>query len=235
MSKSYVFNRTVMGFSEIGVSLRESCFSLRLPFGSDWTSLRIGLRFIFDPQGTPVTITGGPRMRIGLTSNDDVFAGGIGSISHFVGYYPNDVTWTASASGYGVAGGGSCAYQVGTTVNFYTMSISSGSAGWGSTVTSARCLMLEIIKGSPNWGVRMAVPNAPANGAVTREAFYALVLDHLVTNASAWSANAYQNSNSTAAPPVNEAANGPMNTVIMAWDRAVPSMDVYDFCVKKVY
>jgi len=198
-----------------------------LSIGSNWTMLRIGIRFAFDDAG--VNITGTPRFYFGLLASPSaLMANGPlgGSTSHFLGYKVSTATWTR--------GTGPVRYahthvtnqmyvkRVGSTETFGTSGVNSHNES--ATPASIRsAVFLEITKGSPNFTLQVCINQASTGMVdVTKVMLSAAMEIGTLAGLDAYMdtvAGGSFSSLASATIAVDEATNGDLDSICVAWDR----------------
>lgn len=232
---------TVGGTPDRRLVLSNSQVARVLSIGTSWNVLRIGLRLAFDDLGvTPQSV---PRLFVGVLANPSAgLANGPlnAATSHFVGLITAYVAWTRVAGPpvaytYGTFGGygkkvGATITAVGGTSN--TMYFS------GTPATRRPGLIVQITKGSPNFTVELVmnsstlVHDVPLAGNLVT-AIEAGTLAQADTALEAASGGAY-NSALSGAVAVNEAVDGFLNAVCVAWNTVDPVCRISEILWRKI-
>lgn len=199
-----------------------------LAVGSTWNSIRIGIRFAFDDTGA--NLTGTPNFLVGMLSNP-VEAGGMlsngplsgAATSHFIGIRNTDATWTRSAGYYSIdANTFQATKKVGsTTSNGSAVLTGQTSVMEAAPATNHSIMIVFLIKGSP-WTVYFA-RNASTSETHKTQA-------DLITALEASDPYATLGYAATPQPTltVDEATDGYLNAVCVAWDRTTPALRIAD-------
>jgi hypothetical protein len=226
-----VLSRTISSLLDKKLVINNSQWAALLNIGTDWNVLRIGWRWSMVDPGA--SLTGTPRLRIGLLSNPTPGLGngpnGTGT-SHFVGIRSGTASWVRAAGPPPHMNNmsSSAAVKVGATET----AVGTVNSGWLSLAPDAirTGSILEISKGSPNYtflpvGVTGAAGivdlpysalveamGTPRNGATLVESA-AVLNDAIGGSGTRYSAGNAQ----TIA--VDESTNGPLNAICIAFDR----------------
>lgn len=213
-----------------------------MSIGNNWNKLRVLCRCAMDSTGG--NLAGSPRQYIGVMSNPDatVTNGPLsGTTSHFVGNFSQIASWTYSATPnrYYLQGGDS--YVPCKRVGNTNTTIVTGNFAHISAAPLTRCVLgVEITKGSPNFDVRPVSwwynPTGMfdmANGVLEQGIVHpgtvhdmaAWFTAQTITTCIGWGQNLIA---------VDEGTNGPLNAVVVAWDRVSPAMHISEIIYCKL-
>lgn len=227
---SVINQRTISSETDNRIVLQNSNFARLVPIGTSWNSVRVAIRYAGNNTGA--NIAGTPRLAVGLcagTSNIFLDA----STTHWVGALTNLATWTWHA-----ASGGNMAYyganwaaakKIGSTITIGgTMSTCSITAD--ATTTTRRFMFVDIIKGSPNYTINGFYP-AGVNVAAAPDVLYTDWLSQFDVASPSFTNHTY-NSGTTLA--VDEATDGTLNAVNVAWNQLTPTIEICDVAVLRL-
>jgi hypothetical protein len=174
-----VIERLYPDTNDTAVVLQGSGISRVMSIGSNWSRIRIGVRFTINLLGYTGRQGGIPIFGFGVCANGGYETFGARNVSHFVGMTTNraNVLPTVSGSGHHLneSGDFSVRRKVGTAITGTVGASSSITSGIGAHPGVARCcLYLELLKGSPNYTNWTAYPASVASSGVdtTLEEFY---------------------------------------------------------------
>lgn len=195
--------------------LNNSSVGRVLAIGNNWSRLRIGIRMTCDDTGSALGST--PRFYLGAMSNpaSDMSNGPLSSsCSHFVGMVTNGPTWTryTSPTRYNPGGVYSAAKKIGSTLT------TAGSSNDSNIVTGVMLgCMVELVKGSPNFTI-WRCPSYKFSANTNSELITAMQTNNFTTAAS----NLTTVVATSTAIAVDEATNGNLNAIVVAWDKTNP-------------
>jgi hypothetical protein len=193
------------------LSLGSDWIARKISRGSNWNKIRIGLQYQFVDQGT--NIAGTPRLWIGMGTS----LKGVGNYNaHFLGARTNTATWTRSVSN-GVAIFSSIAFTASKMVGQTETTSGSASFNIGTQQNSRRWLIVvDIDKTTPS---AVAVTVYSSNNSVSGiyDFTYDLFLDAME---QAVPGNvSYAKTSVSTTMTVDEATNGPLDSVNIGWSR----------------
>jgi len=211
------------------LQLNGSSWARKLDFGTAWNTLRVGVLCQFGPDYTEnfsgYQFKGNVRFAVGLskgTGNPLVGAG----VDHWVGALTNDTLWTASdtaAAPYWQCDNIVPAKYVGTTLTTGTDIVSSGACMFEALDSGAfprrNCYMVDIIKGSPNFTIRLFCLTTHTSGASADPSTEAAFRTRM-EEANPSQTNYTWFTGQTLA--VDEVANGTLDSINIAWERPGP-------------
>ncbi|MCL4179175.1 MAG: hypothetical protein KJ072_15715 [Verrucomicrobia bacterium] len=226
--------RTISGIDDVRAALNNSTMRRLLSIGTDWTKVRVGIRFSVADTGADLGST--PFLAMGLCSGTaNPVNNGSASTDHFVGMRTVDATWGRSAatppywicSTYAVLVSkriGTTWTNTGGTNNFwYAWYVSAG--------TSYRqFFFLDITKGSPNFTLR-ATGRSGVHQNPTFDCSKEYFLERMTQPTPSYENDHSQGGDNTLA--VSEATNGYLNAVNIAWDRTNPKWEISDVAVAR--
>lgn len=224
---SVIIARTISAATEKAIAMENSAFARTLSIGTSWTKLRVGIRFHFRDLGSAPS--GTPRFAIGLCSGTTNIMGDA-SVTHWVGLITNTATWGyAAGSHYGsidlVA-----AKKVGSTLSTGT-SLSGAAMGIparaADNVPDRMMLFADIEKGSPNFAFSAFWPGPISVIDASRAQFLSRMEE---ATPSAFSTHTFTTGGSLA---VSE-ADGVLNAINIAWDRASFAAELCDIAVARL-
>lgn len=203
-----------------------------LSIGTDWTRLRLGIRFSYEDSGA--NITGTPRFVMGLCSGTlNPWNNGSATTLNFIGVQQNNATVTRSVVGDSnhYAGGLQPFKRLGTTTTTGT-AFTNAWVGSAQPATRRNVLFLDIWKGSPNYTLQAFYRDSTLGSDVTRAKFIEQIetLSAVITNHS-WTDGGPSGAGKTLA--FDEVA-GSLNTVNLAWDRSSPKIYISDLAVVRL-
>lgn len=223
---STIFERTISGTPDKRILMQNSQFARSLIVGSSWNEIRVGIRASQRDSGA--NITGTPRFAVGLSAGTaNIF--GDATTDHWVGVLSTAATWTRANLGadfyYGdiVARPAKRVAAVTTTgtqftgAGVYTMADAPDGNRW--------CYFVHITKGSPNFSIRLL-----SWDNVFIDISQATFKAQLETPTPVVSQHTWHTAQTIA---VNEAVDGFLNAVNIAWDRSSPEIEISDIGVVK--
>lgn len=225
-----ILSRTIISVLDKKLILSNSGWAGTLNIGTDWTRIRIGLRWAM--QDTGANLTGTPRLWIGLLSNPSAgLANGPlgGSTSHFVGGFTSLASWirgTTPIIHYQPTNGTALAAVVkrvgatNTTATAPNFPMRFVSAEPGAVRVA---LVMDILKGSPNFTVACIAANATTNlatGDLPLEELKIALVNSLNADVATYltSVTGVSHAVQSNSIAVNEGANGSLNAVCVAWN-----------------
>lgn len=204
-----------------------------IDIGTNWTRLRIGIRYCI--QNTGANYVGADTFYLGAMASPaaDMSNGPLtDNTSHFVGFINVNAFYYLNADKYTINSEQLYAKKVGATVTHGSGTNQSHVVTTNNT--PYRCVsMVEIVKGTPNFTInQLAQSPGTGNLDVSLTTFKtALSAPTMAEAASAihpWYSGAY-----TATLAVNEAVDGYLNAVCVAWG-FVPSIYISDIGWAKI-
>lgn len=229
---------TISSILDKRLLLDQSSGARLFDFGSTWTKLRIGLRMAIEDTGA--NIAGTPRLFIGVLSNPAAsMANGplTGATSHFWGKVSNVATWTRTVSGptiwYDSVNLTSC-IRIGAT---NTLGATSNSRVPANPTTVRIAFIVSLWKGTDgvaNWVVghvqhgNVQLPDFDVSLPLLKQAL-ATDLGNPAQGTGLASAATVLNTAAVtadyiggvmAAQTLNEAVNGPLNSLCVGWSVA---------------
>jgi len=229
---------------EMAAILNNSHFARSFDMGSNWTNLRIGIRWIFvNPPllgGAPINpITGVPFFFMGLSHGTSSVMGD-SYVSHSVGLAVSGSSWNYGASGapvYSIPAYIGCV-KTGSVLTYFgpgydgntpTVYISGSGITQG---TSCRVSMLfaDFQRNTPNTFFTMSVffrRNASADNNTTSDLlYYGQQTTPVLTN--------YEYTSSVSFLPIDETGNGTLDSVCIMWDKSAPNPCIADIAIFKL-
>jgi hypothetical protein len=199
-----------------------------MSIGNTWNRLRIWGRFTWDDNAG--NITASPGFFFGLHSNPqpDMSNGPLtASCSHFVGYKNMAATWTRAVGPvrYITTFQDGLAKKIGNVVTNVVGSWAATTHNKPGVNTTRQSVAVEFTKGTPNFTVAIWAPDDAALPDPSYADLISISERRDIANSRAiWQSTvgaAFSQVNGSAAIAVDENANGPLNSVCVAWDRAV--------------
>lgn len=220
---SVILERTISAVIDKRIVLSNSQFARPLPFGTTWNELRIGIRVHMRDTGANLAST--PRFWLGACSGSTNLIGDA-STDNFVGMVSNTTSWVRTATEY-QAVAYHAAKRVGTTTTIGS-SIGGGTdIGNGAALNTAdRVIMVvQILKGSPNYSVRNFTWTT---GAVADQSLITFLAQmELVT--PALTGHTFQAYQTIAA----DETGGSFDHLNISWDRTTPEIEICDLAVAR--
>lgn len=218
---------TISSITEKRLVLSNAQWAATVTVGSNWDRLRVACRMCLDDPG--ISLGGNPGYYLGVVASPNSgFANGPLSgadCNHFLGYRPDDATWTRLAGppvSYDVAGNNCIFKKVGATE---TQAGTGGGIRISAAPSSVRDIYaVEIEKGSPNFTVRW---NGPSGNPPNDRSFTSLL--NFMDNpdfANAVAALGGGSGSFSTTIAVDESTDGFFNAIAIAWDRTVASMHI---------
>jgi hypothetical protein len=205
------------------LSLGSDWIARKISRGGNWNKIRIGIQYQFADQGA--NIAGTPRLWIGMGT----WLKGIGNYNaHFLGARTNMATWTRSVSN-GVALFSSVAFTASKVVNQTETTSGSASFNLGTQQISRRwALMVDINKTTPS-----AVSVSVYTGNNTVSGIYDFSYDMFLDSMEqAVPGNvSYATSVVSTTMTVDEATNGPLDSVNIGWSRTTFPIEIAGLAV----
>lgn len=225
---STILLRTISSVADKRIVLQNSNFARPFTIPLGWTKLRFGVRLSMTDSGANVTST--PRLAIGLCSgNTNLFLDA--TTTHFLGFIWNAATWTRQVgppvSYYPGAGAVCLAKRIGTT-NTIVGTPGENPLIYDATTANRNAVYCDITKGSPNFTGKLFIRTVAAASDVDLNTFLTQseLASPTITNHSVLTGV------STIA--IDEAANGTLDHVCVAWDRSTPQIEISDLVVVKL-
>ncbi len=230
--------------TEQRIVLRNSQWAAPLSFGDDWYRIRVTCRFAMDDLGVAPT---GQLFYFGLMSNPTEDSGGNlnngpldATTSHFVGYV-NQFGITRSVFGVPVYRFATNGIPLAKKIDAVTTTIGAGllgatNAGWSASPSTMRkAWSFELTKGTAapsTWVCRIMAPWLGAAGGVfdVNDGMLAAGLAQPDLGAAATPVGNLIASATVVTISIDEATNGPLNAVCVAWNRSdilVRISDIY--------
>jgi len=236
-----ITERIIGGSTDQNVRLQTAGLSRPMSIGTDWTKIRVGIRYAFNLGTYTGSLSGTPRFGFGICANAQYEIFSYTNVSHMFGILSNATTMTPGLSGseYAITVGGGgilLADKVGSTITTGSGSLSAGTALSASPQDGRSCLWLQIQKGSPNFTCDMCYPGSAAPAVIDlseSEFFLGMETDPGSIPALSGNFSGYQ-SRTAIAHALDEAANGYFNGVWIDWNRTTWSVEVSDVAVYKV-
>ncbi len=218
--------RTISAATETAIQLSNSQFARTLNFGTSWTTIRFGMRLHMDNTG--VAISGTPRFACGFCSGTtNIF--GDATTANFVGIISTGASWLFQTTFYNSTLFAPCT-RVGSTLTtgtgFAGASDTIGGCRAGTNVADRGMFFVDLIKGSPNFTVRMfALANTQNDSSA---ATFLNTMEQTTPSASGYTYEAGQ----TVA--VNEGANGILDSINVSWNQTTPVVEICDIAVARI-
>lgn len=200
--------------------------------GNNFVRRRIGFRMAVDDTGA--NLTGTPRFYYGLMSSPSagVANGPLGATTnHFLGVRSNGSTWTRATSPtrYSFGTGN---HQLLKRINTTDTSIATSTAGAlvpAEPTTRRSIWILDVLKGSPNWTISAVAGNNTTHPDTSLEILQTAMNILTMTSVSAYLTaitGAAYGAAGSGTHAVDEATDGALNAIVLAWDRISPLMYV---------
>jgi hypothetical protein len=218
MAAATIISRTVSAVVDKRIVLSNGQFARKLSIGSNWTRLRLGIRFGMTDLG--VAPTGTPRFAAGFCSGlSNLF--GDATTDNWVGIISNTATWAyAAADHYGSVVFGA-AKRVGSTLTVGSNAAGSVSIGAVSASTGVQraLFFVDITKGSPNYTVQ-----AFTAGGTPPDSTIAQFLAQLESSTPSLSGYTWNTSTTIAA----DESTGGFDSINVSWDRSSFNAEISD-------
>lgn len=233
---STIVTRSPDGTADYRAKMRNSNFVRSIPIGTNWTSIRVGMRYCFYSEGTlgPYTLIGFPRVIVGMNSGKAKPVWN--SPDHFAGLVSSSGNWTWTAASAGNYAYFTTQMQPGVRIgNSFTLS--SGTFGTSALPTdptqpNRRVMFVDITKGTPNWtfyGFYGRVGQHSSAIDVTLLQFQQVMAN--VQSTPSLSDHTY---NGPVTMAVDEATNGYLDTPCWAWGQIEPWLEICDVGVSLI-
>lgn len=235
---------TIGSVDDKRLTLGNAQWAAKLDIGTNWTKLRVGMRFAFSDLS--VNVFGSPQLFLGVMAQpaSSLTNGPLSdSCNHFLGYRSADASWTRV--------NGASDYYTGTTNNAVTKKVlSTITTGQATSVNyhfsyketaNRNIMMVEVEKiDSTNTDVTHAVPTSIVadTGDFTAEE-HATAMEHETLTGAANYLGALASDGdvggelATKRMTTDETADGEWNSIVVAWNRTNPLLYISEmFFVK---
>jgi hypothetical protein len=196
--------------------------AIRKPiYAENWNTIRLGLQFSYN--GVAANITGTPIFAFGVCKD---FANVLvaSTSDHVVGMRPNVATFTNNTGPPSYFSLGATAWQsfkrVGSTITT-AVNANASNCFLSNATTIRNGIFLEIVKGSPNYTLKLAVPitSGAAQSDLTDTEFLAIMELGSLANVATVKAN-YSATLPTGTLAVDQGTNGILNHIFVYWERS---------------
>lgn len=190
----------------------------KMVYGASWNTIRIGLQLGWNDVAS--SITSSPQLRFGVCNgSSNVLAAA--TANHVVGVIPSASSYTYAAgppATFSMSNTSQAFKKVGTT--FTNVSFSAGNIFMTANSTVRTGFWLEIVKGSPNYTVRRALPSsaAAAQTDLSDAAFLAGMEATNFTDISTATGISHSILSITTLP-VDEGVDGILDHLFVYWER----------------
>lgn len=197
---------------------------------SGWTVLRIGIRYVIPDTGS--NLTGSPNFCFGLSAAPTAnFANGplSSDCTHFVGMFQQSSTWTRGTNSYEDTTT-VLTRRVGATIDAETDTDGLFVPHAEDTVRGG--LIIRFDRSTPSlWDIRKLTASSDANCAndVTQSQFITAMetaLESSVQTAMGYTSGGQ--GDTTEQVTVDEATDGDLTSICIAWNRTTPVMEISD-------
>lgn len=211
----FIIERTDSSETEKRVQMNNGYLARPLSIGSSWNSLRITcLMGVYNPDGN-ATITGSPKVHIGLCAGPEFARGKVSfaDVNHWLGIVTTSPSWTYNAGPpnyFSDTNGGLREHVVdGTSIDIFGLGTTTLQPISNGTYQRKGPFGIIVTKGSPNWTVGRTHVQSSAYGTMTESQFvtYASQATPPAVTGMVWDSNA------TTVTAPNEAVNGYFDTV----------------------
>lgn len=215
--------RTISAATETAIQMANSQWARTLTIGTTWNVLRVGVRMHMATIGA--NLTGTPRLFIGMCSGTaNIF--GDATTTHAVGMLTNTATWLDNAGGgYYDTSFFSPAKRVAAVISTGT-SFGQTLIAAPATAANRNLFFIDITKGSPNFSFRHF---GQATG-VTTDVSAATFLTQMEASTPSLANHTYSSSQTLA---VDEATDGFLDSVCIAFDRVSTPIEICDVAVTR--
>lgn len=236
-----IVERTILGETDKRIVLTREQMGRTISVGSNWNAIRIGFRHSLTINNANGVVAPG-IWAFGLCSGtekmmqDDTTKHFVGIITSGEDYYASNFS---SANNIRVGSSYSTAYNISKKVNLiYTNAVinhgdsGSYSSSYNFLTSSTNTIgmgawIFEIRKGNPNWNFKVYSPSwrysSNNNGNVDYNKFI-----NAINNTNINTSNYYFYYTATATLPVDEIADGYLDTINIAWQSVTESLEVSD-------
>lgn len=232
MAEPVILTRTISAAQDNRIVVGNGLFLRPLPFGTDWNSIRVGVRWSMRDSGA--NLTGTPRCFLGVCSGD-TNAYGDATTTHAVGVDFNAATWTRAASNYSITPASSLfgAKRVNTTTTRTATFSTAWAIGNQSAASNAdrTVWVVYITKGSPNFTLQTFYRNTTSI-APPADVSLATFLEQIAVSGTPIITNHTQSAALTLA--VDEGTDGDLDHINFHWDRATPEIEICDIAVVRM-
>lgn len=217
--------QTISGNPDHSISMSNGQFARTLSIGTTWTTIRVGVRWHMDNTGAD--LTGTPRLAVGMCAGTtNIF--GDATCDHFVGGLSNAASFTNNAGDF----------YFGTPLfvpaKKVVSTLTTGTAFGNGVITTPASIanrvpmFIDLTKGSPNFSLRQFILTSGTDlGDVSLSDFLGL----MESPAPARTGYTYHAAQTIA---VDEATDGYLDSINIAWDRAAAKVQVCDIAVARL-
>ena len=229
--------RNIGGANDMVAALKNSTLRRTLSIGTTWQKVRVGVRYTF--AGASANLLSTPVLALGVCSGTaNPVNNGSATTDHFLGivttmlewqYFPGPPAYFAAGSTYKTRS----AKRVGTTWTYTDQTNNLAYTFYPSADPSVReLLFVDIVKASPRYQIGCFCKSSLNVNRV--DVSYDTFIQYMTLEAPVLSGS----SNSPPSASYNgisadEAADGYLDTVNVAWDRSVPSFEISDIAVTR--
>jgi hypothetical protein len=213
--------------------LSNQSYARKLAIGTDWTTIRIGLRMWFSNGVDLTTLTGTPLLVLGMQVGDTTFFGG-DDTQFWLGVKTGQSVWSTQNTVDGLTAfwtnsSWNRGWKVGTDVN---ETIISSTSGYFTKAPTEKCsaFVVELNKASSTsvgfTFTRKSTYNN-ASGHMSRQIFWEGME---ASPAASWSMYSSHSATRTDVPEAMHA----LDSVGICWNRRVPALEISDIVVVRV-
>ena len=222
--------RNISGVDDVRAALSNSTLRRLLSIGTNWTKVRVGIRWSI--LNTAADITSAPFLAVGVCAGTaNPVNNGSATTDHFLGVRTTTTTWQIKPGPYYV---GDVTYslraskRVGTTWT-NTSGTNNLWYAWYVIPGQRQMLFVYILKGSPNFTISvLSVSTISGTADVSQADFFDKVV---LASPGNWNGHYLATGNTVA---VDEATNGYLNAVNVAWHRSNPKVEISDLAVVRL-
>jgi hypothetical protein len=223
-----IVERVWGGVSDKRLVLSNQSIARKLQIGNDWTTIRVGIRAWFSNSQSLTTVSGTPRLQIGMQAGDTTLVGGVNT-TYWTGvstanstFTDDNDSWSLSIYGRGVKQGDTLTETTSTGVTTRLIRAPTEKA-WGMVTTlvktSSTSITYHVTRHSqttPSSWFHMTMP---------------VFMEGMESDPSAaWANHGLANLSGLSSIPDVSA----LDSVGICWNRRVPALEISDIVVVRV-
>jgi len=174
-----IISRTISAIVDKKLVLQNDQAARLISIGSDWSTIRFGMRLAVDAAGLTNNLTGAIHY-LGMCSGTANKVGD-STTTNFFGYVmdTSSLAYGGSPPYFNVSGSGifKVAKKVGSTVTKGSAIVGGVATGYSADATVRDAWIFEIVRGSPNYTINFTYPNS--TGAMQTDISYGALVQAL--------------------------------------------------------